>query len=182
MRPTDLAAASRRGDLGRGTMRDPARMDGLYKMSMTQTAQYLESKVLTAPPQRLHLMLIEGAQRFGRQAEEALRRGDAEAAAAPMLRVLDIVGELLAVVRAKKSELNSRIADFYWFLFRRVSLAKIHGDAAMLSEVLRLLDYERQTWQLVCDKLEAASAPAAATATFHAHLQRASQAGFTLEA
>ena len=96
--------------------------------------------------------------RFGRQAEEALRRGDANAATAPLLRVLDIVGELLAGVRAKKTELNDKIADFYWFLFRRVSQAKINGDAAALAEVLRLLEYERQTWQLVCDKLEASAA------------------------
>lgn len=151
-------------------------------MSIAQNSQYLESKVLTAAPQRLHLMLIEAAQRFGRQAEEALRRGDAEVAAVPLLRVLDIVGELLAAVRARKSELNGKIADFYWFLFRRVSLAKIYGDAATLAEVLRLLEYERQTWQLVCDKLETATAPAAPIRGPHSYAPRASAAGFTLEA
>ena len=57
-----------------------------------QNAQYLESKVLTAPPYRLHLMLIEGAIRFGRQAAEALERGDQVAAATPLMRVVDIVG------------------------------------------------------------------------------------------
>ena len=41
-----------------------------------QKSSYLESKVLTAPPHRLHLMLIEGAIRFGRQADEALQRGE----------------------------------------------------------------------------------------------------------
>ncbi len=157
-------------------------MAGLSIMSIAQNSQYLESKVLTAPPQRLHLMLIEGAQRFGRQAEEALRRGDADAAAAPLLRVLDIVGELLAAVRARKSELNGKIADFYWFLFRRVSLAKIYGDAATLAEVLRLLEYERQTWQLVCDKLEAATSSAAPVRGPYSYAPRASAAGFTLEA
>jgi flagellar secretion chaperone FliS len=116
-------------------------------------SSYLESKVLTASPQRLHLMLIEGAIRFGRQAEEALRRGDNAAAAAPLLRVIDIVGEMLAGVRTIKSELNQKIADLYWFLFRRVSEAKINSDAAALAQALRLLEFERQTWQLACEKL-----------------------------
>jgi len=118
-----------------------------------QNASYLESKVRTAPPQRLHLMLIEGAIRFGRQADEALRRNDEIAAAVPLLRVVDIVGEMLAGVRSIKSDLNDKIADLYWFLFRRASEAKINADPVALAEVLRLLEFERQTWQLACEKL-----------------------------
>jgi flagellar protein FliS len=117
-----------------------------------QNAHYLESKVLTAPPQRLHLMLIEGAIRFGRQAEALLQRGDTTAASAPLLRAIDIVGEMLANVRQQKSEMNARLANLYWFLFRRLSEAKIHFNAAKLSEALKLLEYERETWQLVCEK------------------------------
>lgn len=118
---------------------------------MNQSA-YLESKVLTATPQRLHLMLIEGAIRFGRQADEAFRRGESIAAAGPLLRVIDIVGEMLAGVRENKTELNRRLTDVYWFLFRRVSEAKINSDAAALAEALQILEYERHTWQLVCEK------------------------------
>src|SRR6185436_16963242 len=99
-----------------------------------QTSSYLESKVLTATPQRLHLLLIEGAIRFGRQAEEALRRGDEVVAAAPLLRVLDILGELLAGVRKNKNQLTLQIADLYLFLFRQISKAKINADAAPLAE------------------------------------------------
>src|SRR5205085_10377507 len=117
-----------------------------------QTSSYLESKVLTATPQRLHLMLIEGAIRFGRQAEEALRSGEAVSADARLLRMIDIVGELLAAVRETKTELNGRLADVYWFVFRRVTEAKINSDAVALAEALRILELERQTWQLVCEK------------------------------
>ena len=122
-----------------------------------QHSQYLESKVLTAPPQRLHLMLIEGAIRFGRQAEQELLAGSHANAAGPLMRVLDIVGELLAGVRRTKSELNDKLASVYWFIFRRVSEATMHADAAALAEVLRLLEFERETWQKVCEKLGANS-------------------------
>src|SRR5262245_11374824 len=117
-------------------------------MSYSGHTQYLASKVQAAPSCRLHLMLIEGAIRFGRQAEDALRRGDQVAAAPHLLRVLDIVGELVAGIRGKDSELNNKIEDFYWFLFRRVSAAKMDGNVETIAEVIRLLDYERETWQM----------------------------------
>jgi flagellar protein FliS len=128
-----------------------------------QQSRYLESKVLTAPPHRLHLMLIEGAIRFGRQAEAALGRGDTLSAAAPLLRVIDIVGEMLAGVRERKNALSEKLADLYYFLFRRATQAKINADSAALADVLRILEYERQTWQLVCEKFaHAGDTPASA--------------------
>jgi flagellar protein FliS len=129
---------------------------------MSKNSQYLESKVLTAPPHRLHLMLIEGAIRFGRQAEQELKAGNIAAAAAPMMRILDIVGEMLAGIRQTKSEINDKLAAVYWFIFRRVSEATMESDAAALAEVIKLLEFERETWQKVCEK---ASATTSATAT-----------------
>ncbi len=133
-------------------------------MNPSQSGSYLESRVLTAPPHRLHLMLIEGAIRFGRQAEQAMRAGDRAAASPPLTRTISIVGEMLASVRAAKSEINDKLAGFYWFLFSTVSSAKINDDVDKLSEVLRLLEYERETWQLVCDKV-ADETPAASPST-----------------
>ncbi len=160
---------------------------------VSQTSHYLESKVLTAPPQRLHLMLIEGAIRFGRQAEQSLASGDSLAASAPLMRAIDIVGELLAAVRQQKNELNARLTELYWFLFRRFSEAKIHADAAKLGEALQLLEYERETWQLACEKAAEVNAkrpsqsesPGVKTGTRPTtHLQPPSSnsGGFSLEA
>src|SRR5688572_7145779 len=117
-----------------------------------QHSHYLESKVLTAPPQRLHLMLIEGAIRFGRQAEAELHAGKQASAAGPLMRMLDIAGDLLAGVRQNKGELNHKLAGVYWFIFRRASEATMYSDAVALAEVLRLLEFERETWQKVCEK------------------------------
>jgi flagellar protein FliS len=150
-----------------------------------QQTQYLESKVLTAPPQRLHLMLVEGAIRFGRQAEEALKKGDQVAAATPLLRVIDILGDLVAGVRENQGELNMKVAGVYLFLFRRASEAKINGDAAPLAEALQLLEYERQTWQLVCDKLSgdnATSPPPPRSAAFGSSRGQSTKAGISFEA
>jgi flagellar secretion chaperone FliS len=122
-----------------------------------QRSQYLESKVLTAPPHRLHLLLIEGAIRFGRQAEMELAAGNQAAATSSLTRVLDIVGEMLAGVRQTKTDLNDKLAAVYWYIFRRVSEAILASDEAALAEVLKLLEFERETWQLVCDKFGSAA-------------------------
>jgi flagellar protein FliS len=146
---------------------------------------YLEAKILTAPPQRLHLMLVEGAIRFGQQAHDALQRGEQLAAATPLLRMIDILGELLAGVRENKSDLNRKLADLYSFLFRRVSEAKINSDAGALRESLELLDFERQTWQLTCDKFasDSPTAPHAAMPSPYASSRNQSQkSGFSFEA
>lgn len=151
-----------------------------------QNSAYLESKVLTAPSHRLHLMLIEGAIRFGRQADDGLRRGDQVAAASPLLRMLDIVGEMLVGVRENKTELTRKIADLYLFVFRRVSQAKINGDPDALGEALQLLEFERQTWQMLCDKLgsdDASAKPAAAKPrSFDATSSRGPKSGISWQA
>jgi flagellar secretion chaperone FliS len=134
-------------------------------MSSANRSNYLESKVLTATPHQLHLMLLEGAIRFGRMAESRLRQGDEVAAAEPLTRAIDIVGELLAGVRGGKLPMNQQLAELYLFLFRRVLEAKIHTDADKLAEALRLLDYERQTWQLICEKAGVESPPASSSKT-----------------
>jgi flagellar protein FliS len=129
-------------------------------------------------------MLIEGAIRFGRQAEEALKVGNQVGAAMPLLRAMDIVGELLVGVREKTSELNKKLSDFYLYVFRRVSEAKIKADPAALAEVLQLLDYERQTWQMVCDKLggEAAATSAPHSAAFGSGYKQAATSGISFQA
>lgn len=116
---------------------------------------YLESKALTAPPYRLHLMLLEGALRFGRQAAAALQSGDELAASTPLMRLVDIAGELLVGVRQQQSELNARLANLYLYLFQTASVAKINGDPKKLADALELLEFERETWQMVCEKLSA---------------------------
>lgn len=116
--------------------------------------EYLQSKVMTASPAQLHLMLIEGALRFGREAEKAMMRDDEEAAAPFSLRTLDIVEELLASVRHSEDDVNVKLAQLYLFIYTRVTSAYVNTDHEAMAEALRVLEFERETWRMACEKTQ----------------------------
>ena len=71
--------------------------------AMTIDHTYLESEVLTASPQRLRLMLIDGAIRFARQTLVHWEVDHADAASQTLMRCRAIVTELLASVRGDRA-------------------------------------------------------------------------------
>ena len=149
---------------------------------MSQSNNYFTTKVQTASPPRLHLMLIEGALRFGRQAEEQLAAGDSAKAKHFMTRALDIVAELLSGVRHDESDINKKLADLYQFLFHTLTSAYVNDDAEKLTDVMRILEFERETWQLACEKV-GENAGKGSTAAIANHLpSTAPTTGLSIEA
>ena len=122
-------------------------------MSNDRNREYLETKVTTASPAQLHLMLIEGAMRFGREAEKAMRRDDQAAAAPYAMRTLEIVEELIAGVRHSQDDINVKMARLYEFVFSRCTSAYVNSDCNMMDEALTVLEYQRDTWRMACEKV-----------------------------
>lgn len=125
-----------------------------------QTREYLEAKVQTANSAQLHLMLIDGALRFGREAEKGILRGDELAFQPPLMRAMDIVGELLAGVRHEATDLNAKLAQLYAFIYARLTSAYVNADKQMIAEALRILEVEQETWRQAVATLTAETAPA----------------------
>lgn len=98
-------------------------------------------------------MLIEGAIRFCRQAEFELERENSIQAGHFLSRATDIVAEMLAGVRHDDSELNQNLASLYQYLFYTLAGAYSNSDRSQLADVLRLLEIERETWQMAVAKL-----------------------------
>lgn len=122
-------------------------------MNASANRDYLEQRIKTASSAQLHLILIEGAIRFGDRAAAAYEANDVEAGAQPLLRAMDIASELLAAVKHSHDELNQKLASLYQFCFTRLTMAYVNTDRAKLDEALRVLRYERDTWRQACDKL-----------------------------
>ena len=123
-------------------------------MAGNTNSQYLESKVLTASQPRLHLMLLESALRQCRVASEAGAKqfwGEFDAC---MEKSMDIVEEITRSVTGQKNEISQQFEEQYAFLFRELTHSRFSMDLEKLNECAKLLDFERETWKLVCDKTE----------------------------
>lgn len=118
-----------------------------------QKREYLEARVQTANSAQLHLMLLDGALRFGREAEKGVLRGEELAYHHPLMRSMEIVGELLVGVKHEATDLNAKLAQLYAFIYARLTSVYVNGDKKMMAEALQILEIERETWRQAVDKL-----------------------------
>jgi flagellar secretion chaperone FliS len=115
--------------------------------------QYLESQVMTATPQKLRLMLIDGAIRWANQTLELWQSGQPERATEALIHCRAILRELLAGVRVDESELTRRVAAVYLFLLRSMTEAQLKLDRQRVLETIQVLEIERETWRMVCEQM-----------------------------
>jgi flagellar secretion chaperone FliS len=123
-----------------------------------QTA-YKESAVLTAPPERLVVMLYDGARRFLFQAVTAMGANDLETSNYKLQRAEAIIDELLATLDMSAGEVAERLQQIYLFSRRELMQARIERNPARVEQVSSLLSELRESWAQI-----ASAAPAAATA------------------
>lgn len=128
-------------------------------MNPSDPTQYLRNAVLTASPEQLHMMLIDGAIRFGLQAKDALAEKDYEASYDKLSRAQAIIMEMQAGLRSEvQPELCDRMRGIYNFLYRSLVQASMHKDIERIDDALRVLRIHRKTWELLIEKVSAARA------------------------
>lgn len=122
--------------------------------STPDASAYLRTKVLTASPEELRLMLLEGAIKFLRQGREGLATKDFEAAFNGITRCRNIVLELLNTARPDPDrELYARVSALYTFMYTHLVDAGFEKDVNKCDKVIELLEYERETWVMAMSKL-----------------------------
>ena len=111
-------------------------------------AVYANSKVATATPAELTLMLYEGAIKFCNIALDAIRQKQIEKAHNNIIKVEKIILEFQSTLNH-----NYPVAeDFdavYSYLMRRFAEANVKKDSEILEEVLGHLRTMRDTWKEV---------------------------------
>lgn len=129
-----------------------------------QAAQhYLRTRVLTATPEQLQMMLYDGAIRFGEQARAALEKKDFEASFTMITKVQKIVVELQTSMKHDVyPELCGKLAALYNYAYRKLVEANTRHTIASLDDALNILRYQRETWALLMDRLGKQKAGAAA--------------------
>ncbi len=154
-------------------------------MNDTNTANaYLRTKVMTASPEELRLLLLDGAVKFAHQALSGLEQTNHEMIYLGFSQCRDIVLELLNTINNEPApEIAKSMSDLYTFMYGELVKASIDKDAKKLKEVIGLLEYDRETWIMTMDQLAKereqgiapTAQPATASAGAYANAQQASQ-------
>ena len=115
---------------------------------------YLKTKIMTASPQELRLMLYDGAIKFCHLAKNALAEENFEESYNALMRAQKIVLELSTSLNHEAApELCDRLGALYTYIYRLLVDANVGRKAKPIDEALELLQYERQTWQMLMEKL-----------------------------
>ena len=147
-------------------------------MSFLADESYLAAQVKTASPQRLRLMLIDGALRLAHRTGALWQAANFGEATEPMLRCQDIVCELLqSPNKARAPELVDKVQGLYLFVHSSLVAAQRARDESKLNDAIRILEIERETWRQVCAELDTTAVP---SARFDTHVSAAER--FSAEA
>lgn len=117
---------------------------------------YLRTRVNTATPAELRLLLLDGAIRFARQGRDGLAARDFEKSHSGITQCRAILLELATNLRRDiDPDLCDRVYGLYMFLYQELISANMEKSAERTDRVIEILEYERETWSLLMKKLEA---------------------------
>ena len=132
-------------------------------MNPNVAQNYLKTRVMTATPEQLQMMLFDGALRFGEQAKLALEKKNFEDSYNNISRVQKILTELSCTLKHDLApELCKKLAALYAYAYRKLIEANIDHKVESLVEALDILRYQRETWGMLLDQLGKKKAAAAA--------------------
>lgn len=120
-------------------------------------AAYNNSKVLTASPAELTLMLYEGAIKFGNMAIIAIENQDVEKAHNNIMKVERIVLEFQATLD-HKYPVAEDFDRVYNYLILRLHEANLKKDKEIMEEVVDHLRSMRDNWKKVMEAAKDANA------------------------
>lgn len=148
---------------------------------MTAVADaYLESRVMTASAERLHLMVVDAAIRFSQQAEEALAERKFDRSHEALNRSRACVNELVTGIQSDQNpELADRLKALFLYVHRNLVLADLEHDPQRIRDAMRLLHMHRETWLELIDRVQ--QERAAVPAGFHAADDREESSGMSWE-
>lgn len=109
---------------------------------------YKNSKILTASPAELTLMLYDGAVKFCNVALISLERNDYEKVSENLIKAQKIIMEFRSTLDFKYPVAK----DFdvvYEYIYRRLVDANMKKDAEIIEEALKHIKEMRETWKEV---------------------------------
>ena len=113
-------------------------------------AQYANSKIMTASPAELTLMLYEGAIKFVNIAIVGIENQDVQKKCENIVKADRIIEEFQLTLN-DKYEVSKDFNKVYTYLRQRLLEANVSSDKEILEEVLKHLRTMRDTWKQVME-------------------------------
>src|SRR4051794_34480875 len=119
-----------------------------------QAQNYLRTRVLTATPEQLQMMLFDGAVRFLEQGRISLEKKDWESSYNNISRAQRIITELISSLKHDVDpDLCGKLAGLYTYAYKKLIEANINHKVEALDEALKVMRYQRETWAMLLDQL-----------------------------
>lgn len=123
-------------------------------MPMDVNNPYFRTKVLTASPEELRLMLLDGFLRFTRDGRDAIEKKNYEGVYENFTNARNILVELMNGLRHDIApDLCARLHGLYIYMFNKLIEGSFEKDVSKVDEVIRLMEFERETWVMLMQKI-----------------------------
>lgn len=111
---------------------------------------YRQGAVLSAPPQRLIVMLYDGARRALHQSAAAMRAQQVEASHVKLRQAEDIIAHLReSLDHEQGGQVSQRLEAIYLFCQRHLRAARFNRDPTKIEQVSELLGELREAWAAI---------------------------------
>ena len=107
---------------------------------------YTESSIMTAPPERLVVMLYDGALRFLFQAAVAMREEKRALTDEKLRRGEAIIDHLIKTLDMSAGEIAQNLEGIYVFCKRLLREGRLESDPSKIEKVRELLGELRESW------------------------------------
>lgn len=115
---------------------------------------YFRHKVMTASPQELRMLLLEGAIRFVDTGREGLAAKDYEKVYEGFSQAKAIVMELITSLNHEVDpDLCARVQSLYTYIYSLLVDASFNRDDDKAKEARERLEFEKETWGLLMQQL-----------------------------
>src|SRR5215471_9297986 len=116
-------------------------MSSVMQHTLARGAEaYRQTHVQSRSPLELIVMLYDGALRYLRETEEAMRRGDLVAKRDAISRVFAILSELQSTLNVEQGgETAASLDSLYTYMLNRLTEANVQLKPAPVQEVITLM-------------------------------------------
>jgi len=110
-------------------------------------SHYENTQVITASPERILIMLYEGAIRFSKLALDKIRKREPAGKGVFIGKALAIVGELRSTLDHKiGGEIARQLERLYLYLTDELTRANLTNSEEAMENVINILSHLRDTW------------------------------------